>query len=116
MEHNEKNEAPITLQFENAEIKLTRSTSSVYTYLGRQAMNHIWIEHSTDGETRTGQRIFWDMFGGDEETRKKFFGKTAFAMVNRGYQAFLNIQTPHPLDVDAYIEYETSKLDTENFE
>jgi hypothetical protein len=91
------------IEFENGEIDATSENTSLYTFMGNEAIkNHVWL--AIDGEH--GARI-WEQIPPDNP----MYNALAPLVVEGGAELHLNIRTPSPSDSDAFDKAITKDID-----
>lgn len=107
---NPETEPIITLNFERGEILLPRSRTSLYTFLGQAALDHIFLEESREegeGSTRRlGNYLFRDKLGNDG------FNAVHEAAREHSFEMHENLPNVPESDTEAYISSHTRDIDS----
>jgi len=86
--------------------ELNQSNTSLYHHLGARALDHFFLQHSKVDGIMSGTRFFREIF---EESS---FDTTSNFMIQKGYEAHLNIHEPAEDDLDAYVRFSSRGEET----
>lgn len=90
-------EPSMHINFAGQELDLGRENATLFTFLGRAALNHVFIYNlSTQGEDRSGY-----IFNGIEGTHQAY-QQMADYMLQNEYLAILNNPDVSQYDIDAF--------------
>lgn len=95
------------INFNGQEFDLGRENATLFTFLGRAALNHVYIHNLEEqGETRGGY-----IFAGLEQTREAY-NEMANYMAEQEYPMVLNQVRIPQCDEDAYMQAAARDIDT----
>lgn len=94
------------INYNGTEFDLGRNNATLFTYLGRAALNHVFIHHlSGQGENRGGY-----IFAGVEQTREAY-EQMAEYMSQEQYPMVLNQPEIAQCDEDAFLRAASRDID-----
>ena len=97
-------EPKLTFELNNSEYEVKRDNSQLWTYLGRTAIDHVWIEHNLENDgTAVGSRFWREVFEDDE-----MFNRIANYMVAHNYESHISLRDVPECDVDAYVRFSSA--------
>jgi hypothetical protein len=106
---NPESEPIITLGFHDGEVLLPRSRTSLYTFLGQAALDHIFLFESQESETRKlGHYLFRDRLG------DAGFDAIHAAAREHNFEMHENLPDVPEGDMEAYVSAHSK--DIESFE
>ena len=99
---NEKDPS-FTIDLGKNHFELNKGNASVWSFLGRTALDHLFVTNKADENgDRTGSRL-WREFFTDED-----FSRVATHMANNGFETHMNLPNVPEDDMNAYIRFSTS--------
>lgn len=97
-------EPKLTSEMNNAEYEVKRDNSQLWTFIGRAALDHIWLQHHVEDDgISVGSRFWRELFEDDV-----MFNRIACYMVAQSYEAHTNLIEVPETDMDAYVRFNSA--------
>ena len=103
---NMEQEPSFTVEINDKKYELSQSNTTLYRHLGAKALDHFFLKIGETETTITGTRFFREIFAEDS------FDTTSNYMLQKGYEAHLNIHEPAEDDMEAYIRFSNRSEET----
>lgn len=102
-----ENEPYFNVEVNNKTYEMNRQNATLWTFLGRQALDHIWLEdHIDEDNVAVGTRFWREVFQDDS-----VFNRLAVFMVDQQYEAHISMRGVPDGDLEAYIDFSTSNIE-----
>lgn len=99
----ENNEPKVTIEVNGKSFEFLRNNTTLWTFMGRTAIDHIWLEdHIDEDNVMNGTRFFRELFNEGD------FDRLSVYMVEAEYETHLNLREVPDADLEAYIGFSTS--------
>lgn len=102
-------EPSININLGNSNFEMNRENSFLYTFIGRAALNHIFIKRDDLPQPEDGNITATYLFR-DLMPNKDVFDRIASLMQDKEFPQFLNQKDIPQCDVDAYMRTATQDL------